>query len=695
MNIWNSIPFVRILISFLAGILLGINIPDLLNFNYLIFLIPFSAYYFIHKYYQSNFQFRFLKGIPLVLFFVLFGIKLIQLHTEIDFENHFSKKVQDAFLVKIAEPPKQKLNTIKLVGEVIQVKQKKEWSCTQGKILMYIAKDQSSLKLKYGDIILCNANIINTPAPKNPSEFNYKKYLAFHQIYHQTYLNKQNWQATHLNQSNKILAYAYQTRNYLLQLLAYNQISGDEYAIGSALILGYEDDLSNEVIGSFAATGALHVLSVSGLHVGIVFLVINFLLQYLGDSKTAKITRFLVSIAGLWLYALITGLSPSVWRAAAMFSLISLGKFYKKDINTFNIIGCSAFILLCINPFMITEVGFQLSYLAVMGIVSLHQRFYDLFLFKNKILDNIWSISCVSIAAQLVTFPLGLLYFHQFPNYFLFSNLLVIPISTIILYVGILLLVFAKIPVAGALVAKLLYILLWLLKNTVTVFENLPFALIEGISISTMDTFIIYGILIGLFCFWVYRKTSYLTFSVVLSICLFGFQIHEKVHQKSQEKIVIYAINKHTAIDLIAGGNNVLIADSALLQNKDKMRFHIIPNWNNLGLGDAQKFSCENRIDTSTQYIHTKGYYLFFKNKVIFNGAKEIVKFSRIIYKPDIVLLNTKNKKHFTLLFQLFPEAKFICDGTISPYLYQKLKSQNQRLNMRSVLVEGAIILEV
>jgi competence protein ComEC len=694
MNIWNNIPFARFLIAFLAGIIAAINVPILSTFNATLLLVPFFLYYLFYKKYKLNYKLRYFKGIPIILFFILFGMKLVMLHTQILYANHFSKTSQEYFLVKIAEPPKNKANTLKIIGEVVQVKSQNVWTKTTGKLLIYIAKDANAINLNYGDILLCKAKIATTPPPKNPFEFNYKKYLAFHQINHQTYLNSRNWLKTGEQDYNKIMAFSYELRNYLLRIISNSKIAGDEYAIGSALILGYEDDLSNQIISTFAATGALHVLSVSGLHVGIIFLVINFLLKFLGESKTARISALIISLIGLWIYALITGLSPSVWRAAAMFSLISIGKFYKKDVSTFNIVACSAFILLCINPFMITEVGFQLSYLAVIGIVSLHQKFYSLITVKNKVLDNVWSITSVSFAAQLVTFPLGLLYFHQFPNYFLFSNLIVIPLSTLILYGGILLLAVAKIPIAGAFIANLLNLLLWLLKNTVALFEHLPYAIVEGISISTFETFIIYGILILVYCFWLYRKMIYIQLSLALGILFCSFQITEKVAQKRQEKIVIYAINKHFAVDFISGEHNVFIADSVLINDKDKLRFHLLPNWINLGVSHTNSFKVENNIDLSNRFMRSQGNYLFYKNKTILCCVKEMPSLKTLIYKPQIVLLNINNKLKFNAFFKLFPKATYICDGTISPLFYQKLKNKNPNIIMKSVLQEGAIIIE-
>lgn len=695
MNPWNRIPFVRILLALLSGILLAINVPSVTKIVWVLPMLLFLVLYIVVGYFDISYRLRFFKGIPLILFFFATGITLVQLNTEINYKEHFSKAVATHYLIKIAETPQVKLNTIKIIGEVVAVKKKPKWQNTTGKILLYISRDKHAEMLNYGDVIICNSKITPTPLPKNPSEFNYKKYLAFHQIYHQTYVSKRNWVNCGVKNSNKILAYSYALRNYFLKTLSDAQINGDAYAIGSALILGYEDRLSPEVIGSFAATGALHVLSVSGLHVGIVFLILTFFLKFLGESKKAKITAFIISILGLWLYALITGLSPSVWRAATMFSLISLGKFYKKDINTINVIGCSAFILLCINPFMITEVGFQLSYLAVIGIVSIHPKLYELFQFKNKIIDQIWTITCVSVAAQLITFPLGLLYFHQFPNYFIFSNLIVIPLSTIILYGGILLLAFAKVPVAGILISKLLLALLWLLKNTVSLFENLPFAITDGISITTIETIAIYGILAGLWLFWNEKKMWYLNLSLMLSICFCGIQIREKLLQKSQEKIIFYAINKHTAIDFVSGTRHAFMADSMLLSNHDKLRFHVIPNRNNLGLSESKNYYLDENNFRQNEILRCNQNYLFYKNQILFRPVSITNKIKALKYQPHIVVLNKKNIYDLKYLALLFPKAKFICDGTVSSNLYQILIQKYPQLSIRSVLNEGAITIEV
>ena len=296
MNIWNSIPFMRLLIAFLSGILLSINFHEVNRIHWLCIPACLLIAFIFSKQFKNNFSYQYLRGIPLLLFLLFAGIQITDLHREINYPGHFSKQTGSAYVLKIAEPPKHKEKTLKATAEVIAVKVGKKWFQTTGKLLVYLKKDTRSIQLQYGDIIVSKSKIVDCPPPKNPFEFNYKKYLSFHQIYQQTYLTDQNWIETNRNEANTLLALSYRIRNYLLKIISDAGVKDDEYAIGTALILGYEDHLSTEVIGAFAATGALHVLSVSGLHVGIVFLVINFFLKFLGESNKARIIIFFISI---------------------------------------------------------------------------------------------------------------------------------------------------------------------------------------------------------------------------------------------------------------------------------------------------------------------------------------------------------------------------------------------------------------
>lgn len=191
---------------------------------------------------------------------------------------------------------------------------------------------------------------------------------------------------------------------------------------------------------AYSKTGTMHVLSVSGMHVGIVFLVLSFLFKPLDKFHALSYFRIFLIVPAIWFYAMISGFSSPVCRAALMISLVVIGKVLHRNLNSYHIIAISAFFLLLYNPFFLFDVGFQLSYLAVFGLVYFHPKLYQLFHFHNKIFDYLWSYCALSIAAQLATFPLGLYYFHQFPLYFLLSNLLILLPVTLIMYLGILLL---------------------------------------------------------------------------------------------------------------------------------------------------------------------------------------------------------------------------------------------------------------
>ncbi len=240
------------------------------------------------------------------------------------------------------------------------------------------------------------------------------------------------------NQSFSLFKIAHQTQTKLATHLLAEISSLREAQTISALVLGKRDELNKEVIANFSAAGAMHVLAVSGLHVGILLMIIRFFFKQILRDALPKWFEITCTLLLIWTFAFITGLSASVVRAACMFSFIICGTFYKKDISIYPILAASALCMLVYNPYLITEVGFQLSYAAVIGIVFFTPKLQvNLPTSKYTIINTISTITCVSIAAQLATAPIALLYFHQFPTYFILSNLVVIPCAFLIVITGI------------------------------------------------------------------------------------------------------------------------------------------------------------------------------------------------------------------------------------------------------------------
>jgi competence protein ComEC len=353
------------------------------------------------------------------------------------------------------------------------------------------------------------------------------------------------------------VARAEKFRTSLINLLK-KHISNDESVqVISALTLGYRKELTEETRSYFASTGAMHVLAVSGLHVGMIYLFLSSVFAFLKRTKFGNIL-FLVIIAGiLWSYALLTGFSPSVQRATVMFTFILFGNSINRTASIYNSIAASAFILLLFNPKLIHEVGFQLSYSAVISIVFFFPRLEKFFSPKSKALKWMWQLLCVSVSAQLGVSALSVYYFHQFPSYFWLSNFLVVPAAYFILAFTFLLFVFSPLSWAAAIISKLLSATTFCTIFFLRKIDGLPFALAENVSVSAPQLFCSLGLFISL-AFFIKEKRKVYFFLIngfVLFFLLSG--LIEKSQYFNQKKIIYYARMKQ--VHLVNGRRNYLV----------------------------------------------------------------------------------------------------------------------------------------
>jgi competence protein ComEC len=196
--------------------------------------------------------------------------------------------------------------------------------------------------------------------PQNPGSFDYKRYMAADNVYHQGYINYYSWKTIKKPTGINIYLIADRIRNYFVNVLKNNNLSGKELAVAAALMLGQRDALDYETMQDYSGSGVIHILSVSGLHVGVIYLVINFLLGFFSKKKWQVYLKSAIIIITIWAYALLTGLSPSVSRAALMFTFITLGNMSSRYVHIINSLSISAFVLLLLDPWVITKIGFQL-----------------------------------------------------------------------------------------------------------------------------------------------------------------------------------------------------------------------------------------------------------------------------------------------------------------------------------------------
>jgi len=437
--LWKEAPFLRLLIPFAIGILLQWNFSP--GIRWIIWvLVSFVTALIIQSFSTLSFRFRhsILTGLLLNGILLIAGVMNTHYNYLPNRPNWIGHLYGDSMLViaRLEEPLSEKARSYKSVASVRIIKNNQSIP-VNGRIILYFQKDSLSVSndtsqsstqhLQYGSELLFSRSlqpIINTG---NPGAFDYKQYASFQDIYYQAYLTPSQWVPLPTNSADPFKKFLFSTREKMVALLQKYIQGYVESGLAEALLIGYKDDLDKQLVQAYSNTGVVHVIAISGLHLGLIYWLLNFLLQPLSKRKKAKWIKPLLIIAILWLFSLLAGGSPSVLRSAVMFTCIVLGESQDRKISVYNSLAASAFLLLCYNPFWLWDAGFQLSYVAVLSIVVFSKPVYNLLFIPNKALDHCWKLISVTIAAQILTTPISIYYFHQFPIVFLITNLVAIP----------------------------------------------------------------------------------------------------------------------------------------------------------------------------------------------------------------------------------------------------------------------------
>jgi competence protein ComEC len=586
---WGAIPFIRYVLFLSFGILFEIYLPNLIS-QAVWWLALSLVGFLLSQYFLKGmlfYRYHFVMGLFALSSLFFFGIQLVQSKDAWHNPNHLVHEVDTSaishYFARVDDLLVEKPNSWKTVVEVLQVYKNDTFYARSGKILVYVAKS-ADVKPQYGDILMIKGFPAELDGPKNPHEFDFKRFISFQQIHFQHYLAPESFHIMANQASNKPLAYALFLRDHFAALLTSYVSNPTSLQIAKALVLGIKDDLDSETQRAYASAGAMHVLAVSGLHVGIIYGIILFLIGKWKDHQQRRWLFLIISLSVLWFYAMITGLSPSVKRAATMFSFVVVAQVMQRNSNIYNTLAASAFFLLCFNPYLLMSVGFQLSYCAVLGIVYLHPRIYHLWYFNNGFIDKVWSITCVSIAAQFATAPLGLLYFHQFPTYFFVSNLLVIPAAFVILFAGLATLFTSPVPVVASFCGWVLSWLIELVNKGVFFIERLPMSTLEGIFISTPQSWMIYGMLLSLIALFESRKFGFL-YAFIAFLGVYQLEtIWRKHTHYDRLQFTVYHVNNHSAWEISGFRKHFIRVDEALATKPDMLKFHLFPNQMHAGL---------------------------------------------------------------------------------------------------------------
>ncbi|WP_026999782.1 ComEC/Rec2 family competence protein [Eisenibacter elegans] len=559
---WLPYSYVRLLAALVLGILWQYFFPTPQNI-FIVWVIVASFIYGLSPWYvPSHKRHQAQLWLGLLGLSVFMGVGAVRCYQTVarNHPSHFVHQPTDslrAYVVRITDEVQAKSSYWQTIAEVRALRYPDGWHRCHGKILLRIAytdslPEPSSAPL-VGDELIIKGIYSPIDEAKNPHSFDYQAYLWHKGIYCQQYVQPQHigiiarqtlpwWQQASL-----------QIRHYCqIQLHTYLP-EAEALGIASALVLGVKTNLDTETSQTYAQAGLMHILAVSGLHLGLVAGLVSLMLKPLRRWRYGVWVYSLLVIMVLWGYAFLTGASASVLRAATMFSLILLGQALTRQTNIYNIIAASAFILLLYNPMLLFSLGFQLSYLAVIGIIYLYPKIYGIFSIPNPYLDKAWQLSAVSISAQLATFPLGLYYFHQFPNYFLLSNLMVLPVVPFILGGGILLLLLSPFPYLAVWLG-------WLLSQTIVWMgilvrwlTSLPYASTQGIYLNGWELCFLYGMLLGVLLLLAQRRFVYVWLCVGMVTAWSSSRIYYQYQLRSQRLMTVYYLPKNPHLQLLQG----------------------------------------------------------------------------------------------------------------------------------------------
>ncbi|MCF7561028.1 ComEC family competence protein [Sabulilitoribacter multivorans] len=536
-----NFTIIKLTICLIFGIVLGYlaNIPFATSLYTTLFLFSLLliSYLIANKQFIKTIWFGILSFITTVSI----GILTTNIHNQKNFQNHYTHQISlekdsiKTITFRVREVLKPGNYYDKYVVDLLRVDGNK----VRGKSLLNIEKDSLQPVLKVDAIFVSKTDFKDLIHPLNPHQFDYKNYLDKKYIYHQLFINNESLLKVSSN-THTLFGIANNIRAFINKKLEPYNFKSDELAIINALLLGQRQDISEEVYTSYTNAGAIHILAVSGLHVGIILIILSLVFKPLERFKHGKLIKTILLVSILWSFALIAGLSASVTRAVTMFSIVAIAINLKRPTNIYNTLAISMFIILLAKPLFLFDVGFQLSYLAVFAIVAIDPFLYNVWRPKNYILDKFWHTFTITVSAQFGIIPVSLYYFHQFPSLFFVSNLVIIPFLGFILGFGILVILLASLNILPQFIANIYGHIIGYMNAFVGWVSHQESFLFKDISFSLLYVFVSYLLIISLVRLLFKRNYLNLKLFLIALLIFQGAFIYTKYNKPTNEFVVFH-----------------------------------------------------------------------------------------------------------------------------------------------------------
>lgn len=689
-DFWKKTPFLRLLLALSAGIIFQLyyKLPlSALLIILFVSLLALIAFFFISL--TKRYRYGLLNGIFISVIFLCTG-SMLTWHKDIRnnkawLGHHYNNDA--SLIVTLDEPPVEKTKSYKANATVEYLLDDSSAVPVKGKIILYFKKD-SSLKLNYGSQILFKKPLQEIKNSGNPGGFDYKRYSLFQGVTHQVYLKPGEFETLDSKNENWFRKFIYKSREQVLNILRQYIIDEKELGLAEALLIGYKNDLEQSLVQSYTNTGVVHIIAISGLHLGLIYWLLSLLLKPLQKAKRMKWLRPVLIITGLWLFSLLAGAQPSILRSALMFTCIVLGESLSRRTSIYNTMAVSAFLLLCINPFWLWDVGFQLSYAAVLSIIIFMRPVYNWFYIPNKLLDFIWKLNAVTIAAQILTIPIGIYHFHQFPNLFLLTNFVAVPLSSIILLGEILLCCISFIPHAAILMGQLLSFLIRVMNNYIEKIETIRFSLWDGLQISITQAMLLLFFAAGI-CYWLMEKQKKGLLTGLIALLLFVFlRSYSFTESNRQQKIVVYNVPQKRAIDFINGRNYYFAGDSDLLADDFARNFHLKPS------RILFRIKEDRQLDNLTIY---ENYARFMnKNVLLIDQSFRFLPTERK-QVVDLLVISKNPKLYISNISKTLDIKQVVFDGSVPAWKtrYWKNDCDSLQIPWHDVTTQGAFVMKL
>lgn len=689
-------PFLRLLMPLTGGIICGdayffhqraelsLNIPEETSYLFSTFspvwiclagfLLLFLAYFLSGKY-----RIHWLYGLSVFLccFGLGAGISGERLH-----RMHFPFSGDAAvYQAAISEQPEMKkkslLCRVQLEGRVEKgAVQRSEHGHS---FLFYFPKDSTTASLSRGDRLWVHTRLTPPVNNGNPDEFDYIRYLVRKDGTGTAYIPAGHWRIVGHDSSRTLWQIASDYQEKVMELYHHLGFRGDNLAVLSALTVGDKENLSEDIRETYSITGASHVLALSGLHIGFLYALLFFLLSLIWKrwSYFKPFGLFLI-ILFLWGFAFLTGLSSSVVRSVIMFSLLAISSLHPEKPLTLNTLAATAFLMLLYNPLWLFDVGFQLSFVAVASILLIQPKLYNLLSVRHRISRYIWGLLTVSIAAQIGTAPLVILYFFRFSTHFLLTNLWVIPMVTLILYSAVFMLILTPFPFLQQGFAAVVNILLSSQNNVLRRIEQFPMSSIDGLWTEYWEIMLFYIFLLSLFRSFSVRTSRSIYFSLCCLLFLTTYHTVSVSSSVPQCSITFYNVRNCPAVHCIAANGKSWLACADSLPDVSRLYRALSPNWNH------QRLSAPEVL---TGDYATSGFA--FHNHIVSYGGKRICllhdarwrnKISSHPLSIDYLYISKGYKGRIKELTTLFRIRAVILDTSLSDYRSDILKEDCFRL---------------